>query len=98
MARFETAMDIGQKFWTIASYALYRDGKRMTARRIEEHEVQEIRIFGNEENDIAYCYDGYMRFSQSDIGSRVFLTEDDAKQEADLVARTQACILRYRHL
>ena len=83
MAHYETAMDIDQKFWTIRSVVACRSGKKMVVRTIEEHSVDTILIFGDGETDIAYCYDGYMRFPQSEIGKSVFLSEADAQLAMD---------------
>jgi hypothetical protein len=85
MAHFETVLDIGQKFWTIRAVALYRSGKRTTVGTVDEHSVDEIRIFGNEENDIVYCDEYYTRFAKSDIGTNVFLSESDAKLALGLI-------------
>ena len=80
MAHFETAMDVGQEFWTIE----LKRGERQTVK----HEVQEIRIYGAD--DIGYVYDilydeCYAQFFKEDIGKKIFLSESGAKLALDLI-------------
>lgn len=91
MAHYETAMDIGQKFWMICSAVVCRSGKRTTERWIEEHEVEEIRIYGADEIGYVYdiFYECYSRFFKEDIGTKIFLTEEDAKLALDRIEATE---------
>ena len=82
MAHFETVMDIGQKFWIIRNFVVRRSGKKINARMIDEYSVEEIRIYGAD--NIGYVYDifnveCYGEFSEEDIGTKIFLSEEDAK-------------------
>ena len=82
MAHFETVMDIGQKFWIIRNFVVRRSGKKIIARMIDEYSVEEIRIYGAD--NIGYVYDifnveSYGEFSEEDIGTKIFLSEEDAK-------------------
>lgn len=75
MAIYETKMDIGQKFWTVEG-----DDKR----RVVEHKVEEIRIWGRESCDIEYLYDlwpkaDFSLFVEEDIGRSIFLSREDAE-------------------
>ena len=82
MAHFETAMDLGQKFWYFCDTRSMINGKWVSTIEIEEAEVEEIRIL--DVDYIRYLYDmanenAYESFREKDIGKKVFLTRADAE-------------------
>ncbi len=89
MATYETKMAIGQAFWTIESRERWNGGKTVVHRKVKEHEVEEIRIDGNEQGDVYYVYDilydeCYSAFRDEAIGTSIFLTKEDAELAMNL--------------
>lgn len=83
----ELAMAIGQPFWTI-ELVEYISTELPDEFVVEEHEVEEIRIYDTDR--ISYLYDVsdeecYEDFRKEDIGETVFLTKEDAERRKEAI-------------